>query len=845
MRKILIFSFLSIMCIIVRGAVLSPDDALGRIDKGQKFIKGKGDECKMLLHTFYSDAGTPASYVFSNKSNKGYVVVSADDCVAPLLGYSDGGSFDKDAIPPQMQWWLAEYGRQIEYASSRGVSYMDSRQIKDGRKVVAPLMSTQWNQDAPYNSEVPSVNGRNYPTGCVATAMAQVMKYWNYPERGNGTGSITLPTGAQGESAISLRISFDWENMLDAYKPGKYDEKQAKAAATLMKACGYSTKMSYSMGGSGTLSRFAAAALVNNFSYNPGIAYCERDYYTAQEWEDMLYEEMAAGRPVLYGGASSSVGHEFVCDGYAGDGYFHFNWGWGGMSDGYFLLAALDPGAVGIGGGTGTDGYNFGQDAVVGIQPTATDSNPPRMTQFGNLSATVSGETVTMSLAYGDRQGYWMNTDFRDITVNFGVTLESMDGAAAIRSVTIKSGKVNAPTTKPVDGGYSISYSGYPGEVTFAIPAQLPDGTYKVTVCSQNADMADAEWLPVLKAADELNYFYLIKSAGKYEISQSVPKALSITEAKILDKLYYGCATHLEVSLSNTSSNDISAGLKPCLYSGDTRAMEADIIDVSLGAGGSATEEKTIVFRILPGVYAPTRITAYKLRFEDVKTGELYDWSGSVRMNSNSAVSFRVNELTARNATLTEEKEGGSDVPNVYEVNAEAEVVLSAVIENRGMYFGYGIAAQVFPMSDPSAVVSTLEFGPTLILGNINETGTVSASLDLSAIAGEGMYGVRLYAMTPNGFAVIKDAPEVYFCVTSSGVSEIGIDEGCSLCYDRAVRCVIAKGDVEGLELYDLEGRKLAAKATKHMTVDAGIKGVVVVVAHFASGETRTLKIIL
>ena len=406
MKKITLLLFIALFSSAGFASPLTPDQALQRIKSSSLRSKGiNNTENLTLRHTFLTETKVPTLYVFAHNNDSGFILLSADDAAAPVLGYSDKGNFNADEMPPQMKWWLSEYSRQIEYAAEKQIGTYTSTANNGSRKTVAPLMSTRWNQDAPYNLLVPSKDSRNYPTGCVATAMAQVMKYWNYPERGTGSGSITLPSGAQGESSMNFRIAFDWENMLDIYKSGDYDDTQAKAVATLMKACGYSTKMNYSMGGSGTLSRFAAQALVNNFSYNPDIEYCERDYYSAAEWEGMLYAEMAAGRPVLYGGVSSSVGHEFVCDGYAGDGYFHFNWGWGGMSDGYFLLAALDPGSVGIGGGTGSDGFNYAQDIIIGIQPRASYSYTPRMTQLGNLSATVSGKSVTMTLDYGGRQG--------------------------------------------------------------------------------------------------------------------------------------------------------------------------------------------------------------------------------------------------------------------------------------------------------------------------------------------------------------------------------------------------------------------------------------------------------
>ena len=622
MKKITLLLFIALFSSAGFASPLTPDQALQRIKSSSLRSKGiNNTENLTLRHTFLTETKVPTLYVFAHNNDSGFILLSADDAAAPVLGYSDKGNFNADEMPPQMKWWLSEYSRQIEYAAEKQIGTYTSTANNGSRKTVAPLMSTRWNQDAPYNLLVPSKDSRNYPTGCVATAMAQVMKYWNYPERGTGSGSITLPSGAQGESSMNFRIAFDWENMLDIYKSGDYDDTQAKAVATLMKACGYSTKMNYSMGGSGTLSRFAAQALVNNFSYNPDIEYCERDYYSAAEWEGILYAEMAAGRPVLYGGVSSSVGHEFVCDGYAGDGYFHFNWGWGGMSDGYFLLAALDPGSVGIGGGTGSDGFNYAQDIIIGIQPGASYSYTPRMTQLGNLSATVSGKSVTMTLDYGGRQGYWVNTDIREIDVNFGVTIEpTFAGAQGGGALKLQSGAIAAPSLTPTDGGYQVRYAGYEGKVSFNIPDGLADGSYRVTVSSQQNGNPEALWLPVLKEQGCVNSFYITKSAGRYEVSTSLPSVVAVTGAEVVGKLYYGCASRLNVTVGNTSQEATIATLKPCLYSGDVCAMEGDAFEVSLSGGESRQVDLTTVFRILPGVAAPSRLTSYKLRFVDAET---------------------------------------------------------------------------------------------------------------------------------------------------------------------------------------------------------------------------------
>ena len=856
LQKLKMTAFIAVMAIIPAIAMaspLTPGEALSRLSSanGPKKVFGRLDRMD-VVHTLRTLNGDPSAYIFADRSDGGYLVVSADDCAAPLLGYSESGSFDSKSLPPQLEYWLGEYSRQIEYASSAGLpAYaVSSVSGRNDRKIVAPLMSTRWNQDAPYNLLVPSKDSRNYPTGCVATAMAQVMKYWNYPERGTGSGSITVPSGAQGESSMNFRTAFDWKNMLDIYKSGGYDDTQAKAVATLMKACGYSTKMNYSMGGSGTLSRFAAQALVNNFSYNPDIEYCERDYYSAAEWEGMLYAEMAAGRPVLYGGVSSSVGHEFVCDGYAGDGYFHFNWGWGGMSDGYFLLAALDPGSVGIGGGTGSDGFNYAQDIVIGIQPGASYSYTPRLTQLGSLSVSLAGKDVSMSLDYNGRTGIWANTDIRPLSVNFGVNIKNYDSSYA-KSITIVSQTFAAPVLEQAaSGGYMISYSGIGSPGKFSLPDDMPDGEYEVSLVTKASGNSDADWLPVLCSSSEKNSFYIKKNGTIYSVIESISNPIKVDNAEFISKLYYGNAAKLRVSLGNSSARDLSKRIRPVLYNADAAAMEGETITVVLPANGGLTEDVTTIFRILPGQTAPTRVMSYKLGFIDADTDERLDWSSSVRMLVGGGNAFQVSDFILENGILTEETVGSGNTSNVYSVSTEDNLSFAATIENKSVYFGYGISAQVFDQNNPSDILTTVTFAPLLILENINETGKIRGSLNTDTFDSYTLYGLKLYAMTPNGFAEIKNVDPIYFRKSSSSVDEIMSRNEMSVRYDAAKGVVIAEGDVECLGIYDINGNLISSDSVQNdgktiVNLNVSGKGVVLAVARFKSGKVKALKIIL
>lgn len=353
-------------------AQLTPEEALQRaVAAPQAKAMAKpmtAADTPVLVYTEEVNA-QPAAYLFDRGEGNGYLIVSADDEVAPLLGYSDAGIIDVTDMPDGLRYWLGYYAAEIENVRTNGtVSVLAA---SPARKAIAPMVATRWNQSAPYNNMCPTSGSDRCVTGCVATALAQVMKYHNWPPKGQGSNSYTWKN-----STLSLdfsTVTYDWDNMLDVYDSSA-TAAQNNAVANLMYSCGIAVNMNYGTGASGAVSKNCGNALVNYFNYDASLRYLERDFYALSDWEDEVYNSLASGCPVLYGGQSESGGHEFVCDGYSSDGYFHFNWGWGGMSDGYFRLTALNPGAQGIGGAGSGAGYNFGQDIIVGIKPYAGQS---------------------------------------------------------------------------------------------------------------------------------------------------------------------------------------------------------------------------------------------------------------------------------------------------------------------------------------------------------------------------------------------------------------------------------------------------------------------------------------
>ena len=364
-------------------------------------------------------------YVFNVDGEGGFVVVSNDDRTTPILGFGEIGHFDPDNMPSNMRAWLQGYADEIAWLQTHDVK--SSRTSKAPRRVgthstaaIAPMVKTAWDQDAPYNNLCPTYYGSyRSATGCVATAMAQVMKYHEWPQ--GATTSIPGYTAESYNLTLSTlpAVTFDWANMLNNYQ-GNSTSAQKTAVATLMKYCGWSVQMDYGES-SGAYTQDVATALREYFDYNGTTKYVSRSSYTYANWTDLIYFELAHHRPVVYGGNSTGGGHEFVCDGYkyeSNTDFFHINWGWGGTSDNYFVLSALDPSAQGIGGSTSTDGFNQYQDAVIGIQkssdngdvanisPNNNDLSLNSMTLSSNPATTNSTVTITSNIKNNNTVAY-------------------------------------------------------------------------------------------------------------------------------------------------------------------------------------------------------------------------------------------------------------------------------------------------------------------------------------------------------------------------------------------------------------------------------------------------------
>ncbi len=336
----------------------------------------RGAEDLQLATTYSIDRGDAAFYVFNTPN--GYVIVSADDCVTPILGYSEEGQFDTENIPIQMQDYLQGFVEQLQYGIENHIEADEQTaqqwelvrtigRLTNNRsnRTVEPLLTAKWDQNCYYNAMCPEdENGRcgHCVTGCVATAMAQIMHYWGYPEHGTGSHSYT-PPGYPEQSVDFGATTYDWENMPNSLNSTSNSE-QINAVATLMWHCGVSVNMKYGPGASAAFTNYVRGAFFNYYNYSNELYLAHMAGYSSTTWKAMLKSSLDLGRPLYYDASSelNTGGHAFVCDGYDSNEMFHFNWGWSGSSNGFFIIGHLLS-------------YNVDNGAIFNIHPQGETTN--------------------------------------------------------------------------------------------------------------------------------------------------------------------------------------------------------------------------------------------------------------------------------------------------------------------------------------------------------------------------------------------------------------------------------------------------------------------------------------
>lgn len=578
MKKLLLFS-MTLLCAVSAWAVQrTPEEAFDiarsffaqrpgtRAAEEFRLVAVSGDLLQPVDTRSCSDE--PSFYIY-NHGQTAYVIVSGDDRMKPVLGYSEHGAFVTENLPSNLRGWLTLYdAAHAALAEGKPVRREPCLMTRAAfPESVNPLLGDiNWNQDAPYNNDCPVVGGGRSVTGCVATAMAMVMRYHNYPVQGKGTHSYKCETDGKTYSFDFGGTTFDWGNMLPAYTSGNYTQKQAAAVAELMYACGVSVDMAYSPGGSGALGSAIGQALIDYFNYDSNLGMVEREYFTSEEWMNMIKKELSEQRPIIYGAASTEVGHEFVFDGYDAQDMVHVNWGWGGHNNGYFEVASLNPDSPGIGGGTGQGGgFVFNQSMAIGVCPPTDESHYTSHFSLDSLGVSKDKLNKNESFDAGFARLFNRSTLF---TGQAGLIAEKDGKQSVLGSFTIEQLKTGWGYEKA-----SIR--------NCRIPQELTDGTYALYFATK--EQRETSWSRARSALGYETKFTLTVSGNNCTVAPFIDglqfeKEL-VMSVEPLHNLYAGYKGDFRMKVSNLNSTDEYYGMVGVLLiTPETEKEKADII---------------------------------------------------------------------------------------------------------------------------------------------------------------------------------------------------------------------------------------------------------------------------
>lgn len=506
----------------------------------------------------------PAYYIFNDREREGFVIISGDDRTAPILGYGAVGQLDPNRLPEQLAKLLATHTERLEKMQGTmltpGIPKPNPK--PNPRAVRGPLLRSLWNQNTPFNDQAPLIGSERAVTGCVATAMAQLMYYYKWPARGIGSHSYQHNTGTL--SVNFAESVYDWDNMLDEYayddpfgdprqrKP-LWNSTQASAVAKLMLDAGIAISTGYDLidAGSGSNVGEAAKALTEHFGYHTKTVY--RNYTPSHKLLAAIKQELDQNKPILMVGSQESSGHAWIVDGYDENGYLHVNWGWGGLSNGYFALSFMSPDNAGIGGFVG--GYNQGQVLLL-AHPNKPGSEgfvaEPDDCSYLLPNAGLRFDQSTTSL--GQRQ--------------LGIKIERLGkrkNPAYKAQVAIALRNSRGEQLQLTEHGTSLEgweHNGVYKDIlmTVSLPESLSDGAYRLHTMYRAADSESDTWK---EAGNDIPLHFSIRSGQILlpSVAEQTGIALRLTEKpKQLTPFWSGEATSVQLSIVNPTPFDTEFG---------------------------------------------------------------------------------------------------------------------------------------------------------------------------------------------------------------------------------------------------------------------------------------------
>ena len=779
-------------------------------------------------------------YVFPFGENKGFAIVSGDDDMPEIVGYADHGTYDANNMPAAMAAFLNNYRATIEAMKQGNASAI--KNIAEAKALranntrattaVSPLLGDiKWNQSTPYNNMCPKYDDTNLSaTGCVATAMAQVMMYWKYPnelkadinEYTTSTHNLTVAGETKGQK-------YDWENMLPSYSNVNYNQTQADAVAKLMLHCGKAVKMNYSME-SGAI--VTPGSLAKYFGYDSDLMLdLSRTCFTLAEWTALIDKELQAKRPILYGGRTTNGGHQFVCDGSDGNGLYHINWGWGGYQDGYFDITILNPGQGGIGAGNVTDGYNRYCDMIIGIQPDNGKVDEPLaeipslIIEYYNSNDFTSGIELTKATR---------NNTTEDFTITINDCWDNVysTNTECLCGYGISDGK----------GGYkliseteNILMNGTRFGTILTINNRFsPNGTY--TIYAIYSTDNGKTWK---KCAYYYMQPYVVKSTAT---TLSLVKTQLTAEITSKETQYSGVEGTFELSITNNGDDDF-IGLINAYTSSTTTCPDDAIAQPYMTIPAHSTVIREI------GI-TPTTAGDMYVWIEDGESGEMLVNAKKFNAEQSTAPSF-VLEKVETNATpyayelenaryinsivkaprVDDDKaeftyyiknNGGTASVKCWVIAFNAETNSGPYTERTIKFPGNGSITTISGSFTPEQVGSNTMIGELRLLNTENEK-PIEITTDLPNVPYYVLVDGKEYGYYP--FKAIN--PLVYIAGKPNAISGV-MDSASSYVLGGTSEITILTEKAERLAIYRIDGSKVCdviteANTAKHVTVAPGL----------------------
>lgn len=735
----------------------------------------------------------PAFYVY-NHGQSAYVIVSGDDRMKPVLGYSDGGAFVTDNLPPNIQSWLESYNA-VYTALADGEQVIKEPRLLTRAifpETVDPMLGDiNWNQDAPYNNACPLVQGNRSVTGCVATAMAMILKYHEYPVKGKGTYSYKTSSGLECSFDYE-NTTFSWDKMLPQYANGSYTTEQANAVAELMYACGVAVDMEYSPSSSGAYSFKVGQALIDYFGYDENLGYVYRQYFTSEEWMNMLKTELSEGRPVLYNGASRDVGHEFVFDGYDAQDMVHVNWGWGGSNNGYFEVVSLDPSSPGIGGGTNLGGgFIYQQGMLIGLEPPTISSSYTSHFYLSKLEINKEEVTKGESIDLTITEMYNMSTKFQN--GQLGLIAEKDGKQLALWNASLGDVNTNYGTK-----GQTFS--------NITIPNTLVDDTYALYLATK--DVRETTWSRVRGGYGFESQFTLTVVGNKCILTPFTGN-LTLQEdldgsVEILHNLYSGRKGDFRMLLSNRNTTNDFYGLAGVMFI--TTDEEPQVISLTgytqLELKPGTSNREVIISGDLISNLAETST--------DIPAGDYYicpgvQWGEYVYSIGEEFVAVTVNRaygspsLIVANARLEK---------NQLQVGEKLKLLADLSLDGAGNVYDKTLMAAIFAVGQPST--SNIHYAEVFI----EKDQPLDFEMEIDPQIGEGNYSVNLYKPELlGGYDGNKPLCRLSFSVgPATGIEDGVSDKEGIIIYQQPVEDVLyirTANIAKMISIYNLAGQQM------------------------------------